>query len=120
MITSDGSGMHAASIAIRIRMPGEPVAEMTEMMMPASQARICSIMAIAHARRGRALPPRMHVGARAPLNLLALWRADAARADPRHPVPRCDAPQFRGVRRTPDARAGGARWGRSEIGRAHV
>src|SRR3546814_15140731 len=75
-------------------------------------------MAIAHARRGRALPPRMHVGARAPLNLLALWRADAARADPRHPVPRCDAPQFRGVRRTPDARAGGARWGRSALDRA--
>src|SRR3546814_17673589 len=60
----------------------------------------------------------MHVGARAPLNLLALWRADAARADPRHPVPRCDAPQFRGVRRTPDARAGGARWARSALDRA--
>jgi hypothetical protein len=40
MITSDGRGMHADSIAINRTMPGSPREEMTKMTKPARASRM--------------------------------------------------------------------------------
>jgi len=44
MINSEGSGMHADSIAMRITIPPYPVAAITDLMKTKTTARILSVM----------------------------------------------------------------------------